>query len=162
MSDHETTGPQDHKTKNDAFAHRGQWSVVRGLSSVRQLHAAFTLAELVVTMGVLVLLVLLFTQLLNSAATITILGHKQMDADAQARQVLDRMAVDFAHMLKRLDLDYYLKSASPSTGTPADCTTCETQTGGNDRIAFFASTSGYYTPAPTPGSKSPISLSPIA
>ena len=52
----------------------------------------FTLAELLVTMGVLVLLVLLFTQLLNSAASITTLGHKQMDADSQARQLLDRMS----------------------------------------------------------------------
>src|SRR6266487_765783 len=52
----------------------------------------FTLAELLVSVGVLVLLVLLFTQLLNSAATITTLGHKQMDADSQARQLLDQMA----------------------------------------------------------------------
>jgi Tfp pilus assembly protein FimT len=47
--------------------------------------AAFTLAELVVTVGVLALLVLLFTQLLNVAANVTTLGHKQMDADSQAR-----------------------------------------------------------------------------
>ena len=52
-------------------------------------------------MGVLVLLVLLFTQLLNSAATVTILGHKLMDADSEARQVFDRMAIDFAQMVKR-------------------------------------------------------------
>src|SRR6266496_5595065 len=65
----------------------------------------FTLAELLVTVGVLVLLVLLFTQLLNSAATITTLGHKQMDADSQARQLLDRMAIDFAQMVKRSDVD---------------------------------------------------------
>src|SRR4051812_41539691 len=61
----------------------------------------FTLAELLVTVGVVVVLVLLFTQLLKSAATITTLGHKQMDADAQARQLLDRMAIDFAQMVKR-------------------------------------------------------------
>src|SRR5438093_8215855 len=48
--------------------------------------AGFTLAELVVTVGVLVLLVLAFTQLLNTAANVTTLGHKQMDADSQARQ----------------------------------------------------------------------------
>ena len=41
-------------------------------------------------------------QLLNSAATITTLGHKQMDADSQARQLLDRMAIDFAQMVKRI------------------------------------------------------------
>ena len=38
---------------------------------VRHHRAAFTLAELLVSVGVLVLLVLLATQLLNSAATIT-------------------------------------------------------------------------------------------
>ena len=62
---------------------------------------AFTLAELVVTVGVLVVLVLLFTQLLNSAASITTLGHKQMDTDSEARQLLDRMAIDFAQLVKR-------------------------------------------------------------
>ena len=72
----------------------------------------FTLAELVVSVGVLVLLVLLFSQLLNSAATVTTFGHKQMDADSQARQVLDRMAVDVAQMVKRSDVDYYLKSSA--------------------------------------------------
>ena len=71
--------------------------------------AAFTLAELLVTVVVLVLLVLLFTQLLDSAATITSLGHKQMDADAQARQLLDRMAIDFAQMVKRNDVDFFAK-----------------------------------------------------
>ena len=55
----------------------------------------------------LVVLVLLFTQLLNSTASITTLGHKQMDADSQARQLLDRMAIDFAQMVKRSDVDYY-------------------------------------------------------
>src|SRR6266487_38044 len=111
----------------------------------------FTLAELLVAVGILVLLVLLFTQLFNSAATVTTLGHKQMDADSQARQLLDRMTVDIAQMVKRSDVDYFLKSTN--TGAP-DCTTCTSQAG-NDQIAFFASTSGYY---PTPSYQSPISL----
>jgi type II secretory pathway pseudopilin PulG len=150
-----------------APARRSPWPTV-AIMRRRLGEGGFTLVELVVTMGVLVLLVLLFTQLLNSAATITILGHKQMDADSQARQLLDRMAVDFAQMVKRTDIDYYLKSSSGnSTGTPPDCTTCTKQTTddlnhndptGNDQIAFFASTSGYFPPAPTPGSQSPISL----
>src|SRR6476620_5282914 len=80
--------------------------------------AGFTLAELAVSVGVLVVLVLLFTQLLKSTATVTTLGHKQMDADAQARQVLDRMAVDFAQMVKRSDVDYYVKSSWFASGTP--------------------------------------------
>src|SRR5438552_11619909 len=71
--------------------------------------AGFTLAELVVTVGVLVLLVLLFTQLLNTAATVTTLGHKKMGADSEARQLLDRMAIDFAQMVKRSDVDFFGK-----------------------------------------------------
>jgi len=68
--------------------------------------SAFTLAELLVTMSVLVLLVFLFTHLLNSAATTMTLGHKRMDADSQARQLLDRMAIDFDQMLRRPDVSY--------------------------------------------------------
>ena len=66
----------------------------------------------------LALLVFLFTQLLNSAATVTTLGHKQMDADSQTRQLLDRMAIDFAQMVKRSDVDYYVKSSWFASGTP--------------------------------------------
>jgi len=110
--------------------------------------AAFTLAELVVTVGVLVLFVLLVTHLLNSAATVTTLGHKQMDADSQARQLLDRMTIDFAQMVKRSDVDYYVKSsaASPLRNAPQI---------GNDVIAFYSTVPGYY---PSSGSQSPVSL----
>ncbi len=113
--------------------------------------AGFTLAELLVSVGVLVLLVLLFTQLLNSAATITALGHKQMDADSQARQLLDRMAVDFAQMVKRSDVDYFAKgTAAPnSVGGTMD---------GNDQIAFYSAVPGYYPSGSSTGSQSPVSL----
>jgi hypothetical protein len=111
-------------------------------------------------MGVLVLLVLLFTQLLNSAATTTIVGHKQMDADSQARELLDRMSVDFAKMVKRSDVDYYLKS---SAGAASDCGVCGSQVG-NDQAAFYTSTLGYYgtVPAPTPSYTQRSSLSLVA
>jgi hypothetical protein len=105
----------------------------------------FTLAELLITVGVLVLLILLFTQLLNSAASITTLGHKRMDADSQARQLLDRMALDFAQMVKRSDVDYYLKSsANPQPG--------------NDQIAFLSLVPGYQPAATGAAQQSPVSL----
>jgi len=110
--------------------------------------AAFTLAELVVTVGVLVLLVLLSTQLLKSAATVTTLGHKQMDADSQARQLLDRMAIDFAQLVKRNDLDLFAK------GTVAPNSVGGTMSG-NDQVAFFSAVPGYY---PTGSYQSPLSL----
>jgi hypothetical protein len=99
-------------------------------------------------MGVLVLLVLLATQLLNSAATVTTLGHKQMDADSQARQVLDRMAIDFAQLVKRNDVDFLAK------GTVAPRSVGGAMTG-NDQITFYGTVPGYY---PSSGSQSPVSL----
>jgi hypothetical protein len=122
-------------------------------------HGGFTLVELSVSMGVLVLLVFLFTQLLNSAATVTILGYKKMDADSEARQLLDRMGFDFAQMVKRSDVDYFLKAS----GIRSDCGACGPQTGGNDQAAFYSTVPGYYPtptaiPAGTPIGASPVSL----
>src|SRR6476660_3816412 len=113
--------------------------------------AAFTLTELVVSVGVLVLLVFLATQLINSAATVTTAGHKQMDADSQTRQVLDRMAIDFVQMVKRSDVDYYLKSSA----TPPPTGVRNLLQPGNDKIAFYSTVPGYY---PSTGSRSPLSL----
>src|SRR6266496_5754009 len=110
--------------------------------------AGFTLAELAVSVGVLAVLVLLFTLLLNSTASITTLGHKQMDADSQARQLLDKMAVDFAQLVKRSDLDFFAK------GTVAPNSVGGAMTG-NDQIAFYSAVPGYYPPS---GSQSPVSL----
>jgi hypothetical protein len=110
--------------------------------------AGFTLAELVVSVGVLVVLVLLFTLLLNSAATVTTLGHKQMDADSQARQLLDRMAIDFAQLVNRSDVDFFGKgTTAPSSVGGAMA--------GNDLIAFYSAVPGYY---PTSSFQSPVSL----
>src|SRR5262249_34844817 len=126
---------------------------------LQQLSRAFTLAELVVSVGVLVLLVFFASHLLKSTATITTLGHKQMDADAQARQLLDRMAIDFAQMVKRSDVDYYVKSSYFASGTPPPppgVTAVRTVLQpGNDQIAFYSSVPGYY---PATGAQSPVSL----
>jgi hypothetical protein len=71
-----------------------------------------------------------------------------MDSDSQARQLLDRMAIDLSGMIKRSDVDYYLKSTvDPQTGSGGQ--------GKNDLIAFFSTAAGYY---PSPSYQSPISL----
>ena len=103
---------------------------------------AFTLVEMLFSITILTLLVLLVTQMVNNASTVVTSGNKRMDVDSQARPLLDRMAVDFAQMVKRADVDYYLK------------TTLITQPG-NDQIAFFGAVPGYYPPT---GSQSPLSL----
>jgi hypothetical protein len=65
-----------------------------------------------------------------------------MDADSNARPLLDRMAVDFAQMVKRSDVSYFVK------------TQANTQVG-NDQIAFYSTVTGYY---PSPSKQSPVSL----
>src|SRR5437660_12549273 len=117
-------------------------------SKQRERVSAFTLAELLVTMGVLALLVFFASQLLKSAGTITTIAHKRMDIDSQSRQLLDRMAIDFAQMVKRSDVDYYLKSSAAS---PLRSVAFQ----GNDIIAFYSNVPGYY---PSAGSQSPVSL----
>jgi hypothetical protein len=123
----------------------------------------FTLAELLVTVGILVVLMLLFTQLFNNAATITTLGHKQMDADSGARELLDRMAIDVVQMVKRSDVNYHLKiDPAPVTNT-ADCQQsplleCGTQRPGNDEIAFYSNVPGYYASNSIGSQQSPVSL----
>jgi hypothetical protein len=108
---------------------------------MRQSKNAFTIAELLVSIAVLALLVLVVSKMVNSASTITTMGNKHMDADTQARLVLDRMAVDFAQMIRRTDVDAYVKGTDPENG--------------NDYIGFFSQVSGYY---PSPSYQSPISL----
>jgi len=103
---------------------------------------AFTLAELLVSIAVLIFLVLFASRVVDSAATISTLGNKRMDADSQARPILDRMGVDLTQMIRRSDLDCYSKS------------NLEWQAN-NDRIAFFCNVRGYY---PSSGPQSPISL----
>ena len=112
----------------------------------------FTLAELLVTIGVLVVLMLLFTQLFNSAATVTTLGHKQMDADSGARELLDRMAIDVMNMVKRSDVYYHLKASTTATDCPAG--ECGTQPG-NDEMAFYSNVPGYYASGSTGSQQGP-------
>ena len=60
-----------------------------------------------------------------------------MDSDSEAREVFDRMAIDFAQMVKRSDV-YYL-SARHRDQTRAGGTMA-----GNDQIAFYSTVPGYY------------------
>jgi len=126
-------------------------NALRTAHATAKLPSGFTLAELLVSVGVLVLLTLLATQLLNSAATIMTLGHRQMDADSQARELFDRMAIDFAQMIRRPDVDYYLKSST----TANDCRLCTRQRG-NDQIAFYSTVPGWS--ALTGAQQGPVSI----
>ena len=117
----------------------------------------FTLAELLVSVFVLLVIVFMVAQLMTSATAITRTGNKQIDTDTQARVVLDRMALDFAQMLKRTDVDYYVKQRSGYNGHGNGHGWGQGHNGdqGSDQIAFFSQVPGYY---PATAEQSPISL----
>jgi prepilin-type N-terminal cleavage/methylation domain-containing protein len=118
----------------------------------------FTLVELLVSVFVLTIIILMVAQLMTSATTITRTGNKHIDTDTQARTVFDRMAVDFAQMLKRIDIDYYVKGPTNYNGHGnGHGWGRRRQTGqqGSDQLSFFSQVPGYY---PSSGAQSPISL----
>ncbi len=120
--------------------------------------AGFTLIEIMVAVAVLVILILFVAQLTNSATAITRVGTKHMDADTQARTVLDRLGFDIGRMIRRNDLDYYIKGAAAYTGHGNGHGWGKKLTGGqqgSDQCAFFASVPGYY---PQSSGQGPISL----
>src|SRR6266581_5755498 len=124
----------------------------------RRASEAFTLAELLVSVFVLVIIIFMVAQLMNNASAITRTGHKHISTDTQARAVFDRMAVDFAQMLERTDIDYYVKGPTNYNGHGnGHGWGRRKQTGqqGSDQIAFFSHVPGYY---PASGAQSPISL----
>ena len=92
---------------------------------------------MLVAVSIMVLLVLLTTQLINSASTITTLGNKRMDADSYARPLFDRMALDVGQMIKRSDVSYYFKTSS----TPMP---------GNDLMGFYSTVQGYNSNVTSP------------
>src|SRR5439155_26852376 len=92
------------------------------------------------------LLIFMFTQLMTSATAITRTDHKHVDTDTQARAVLDRMALDFAQMLKRTDVDYYVKQPSGYKGHGNGHGWGQGKNGdkGSDQMAFFSHVPCYY------------------
>jgi hypothetical protein len=130
--------------------------------ALKERHCAcgFTLAELLVAVFVLVIIIFMVAQLLTTAAAITRTGHKHIDTDTQARTVFDRMALDFAQMLKRTDVDYYVKQASGYSGHGNGHGWGQGHNGdkGSDQIAFFSAVPGYYPSGEPSTGRSPISL----
>jgi Tfp pilus assembly protein PilV len=111
--------------------------------------AGFTLVELLVSVAVLVMLILLISQLVNSATMTTTLNQTHINADEAARLVFDRMGSDLVSMVRRPDVNYvfYKNGASAS-----------------DAMFFYSESPGYLdqaassTMATTTGSASSMSL----
>lgn len=104
----------------------------------------FTLLEVTVGTVVLALLTLLIGQLFNGASAVSGLGTRRMDADTQARAVIDRMTIDFAQMIRRPDVDYFLKDGV-------------NRFPGNDIMAFYSQVPGYYSSSSS-NQQSPLSV----
>jgi prepilin-type N-terminal cleavage/methylation domain-containing protein len=116
---------------------------------------AFTLVEMLISIVVLALLILMVTQVVNTAATVARPANKHIDTDTEARTVFDRMAVDFAQMLKRTDVDYYIKANARkypghSGGHSKGGGGGQGQTDLNDYIAFYSEVPGYSSSSPSP------------
>ena len=121
-------------------------------------HQGFTLTELLVSMVVLLLIVFVCAQMMSSSIAITRPGNKHISTDTQARVVFDRIALDIAQMVKRTDVDYYLKGPLSYQGHGnGHGWGKRLQTGqqGSDQIAFFTQVPGYY---PSSAGQSPFSL----
>ena len=131
-------------------------SCVGGPVSPEHCEGGFTLAELLVSVFVLTIIILMVTQLMNSATAITKTGNKHISTDTQARAVFDRMALDFAQMLKRIDVDYYVKGLGSYQGHGNGHGWGHQRNGdlGSDQMAFFTQVPGYYPS----GAQSPVSL----
>lgn len=108
--------------------------------TARRAASGFTLVEILVSISVLGLMMIGVAQMLNSAMSATLGGYKHMDADTQARMVLDRMAFDISKISRRSDVDYYFQKNT-----------------GNDQMVFFSEASGYY-PTTTAAQQSTFSL----
>jgi len=134
----------------------GVTSRVGRLVSPERCEGGFTLAELLVSVFVLVIIIFMVAQLLTSATAVTRTGHKHINTDTQARVALDRMALDLAQMMKRTDIDYYVKGLTSYSGHGNGHGWGHQGGGdlGSDQLAFFSQVPGYY-PA---GTQSPISL----
>src|SRR5438094_9936825 len=78
--------------------------------SVTKARNAFTLVEVMVAVAVTAMIIFMMGQVTKNATAVARTSDKHIDTDVQARSVLDRMAVDFAKMLKRTDVDYYIKA----------------------------------------------------
>jgi len=118
----------------------------------------FTLVELLVSMVVLLLIVFIGAQMMTSTTAITRIGSKHISTDTQARAVFDRIALDIAQMLKRTDVDYYVKGPVNYQGHGNGHgwgKKLGTGQQGSDQIAFFTQVPGYY---PSSGGQSPFSL----
>ena len=107
--------------------------------------SAFTLLEMLVALTVLVLMVILTAQITGNTSKVTSGVSRQLDADAEARSIFDRMGADFSQMVIRPDVDA-LFLGLPLGSAGADH---------NDQLYFYSQVPAYSTNA---AQQSPLAL----
>jgi prepilin-type N-terminal cleavage/methylation domain-containing protein len=129
----------------------------------RKSKSGFTLVEMLVSIAVLVLIMTFIAQMMNSVTMSTTLSDKHIDTDNQARLVFDRMAMDFAGMPLRNDLEYlFVKEAMNSEPGQSNGGTTDF----SDKMFFFSDAPAYFSSsndelfptAPTVDPKSSVAL----
>ena len=108
--------------------------------------SGFTLIEMLVSMAVLVLLIVVVSQMVNSTATLTKNSGKHMDSDSQAR-----------------DVSTASRWISPGWCSGRDADTLFVKSTGNDKMFFYSETPSYFSGdasgvTPAPQNDSPLSL----
>jgi prepilin-type N-terminal cleavage/methylation domain-containing protein len=104
-----------------------------------KIRGGFTLVELMVAIAILAIIVVAVAQIVGTASKLTTVTTKHIDANSQARTVFDRMANDFARMVKRNDVDYIFFKANGAGGA-----------GLNDTMFFFSEGASYFDNATFP------------
>jgi len=103
-------------------------------SSQQAARRGFTLVELLVATSILTLVIILVSSLTHNA-TLTITSNTgHLDADAQAREFLNRLGRDLKSMIIRPDIDYttFKNAIDPATNVSKQAGTH----GANDWFAF--------------------------
>src|SRR5436190_11660926 len=103
--------------------------------------SAFTLLELLFSIAFLRLLIVLVARIMSSATLATSQSTKQMDSNSQVRLIFERMANDFAGIIKRQDIDYIFAKQN-----------------GNDTMYFFSEAAKYFDTSVADSAKSSVSL----
>jgi prepilin-type N-terminal cleavage/methylation domain-containing protein len=103
----------------------------------------FTLVEIIVAIAVLLIIVVAAAQIVTTASLLTSVNSMKIDANTQARMVFDRMANDFARMVKRNDVDFIFWKAGTSAGT-AGLPAQTSSTPANDAMYFYTEGASYF------------------
>ncbi|CAN5720255.1 hypothetical protein BH09VER1_BH09VER1_34630 [soil metagenome] len=103
-------------TSNNSHPYRREPAVAGG----------FTIIELLVSIAVLILVILMVAQIVQSGTAVISGSRKNLGADAQAREVFGRLALDLAQMPKRADLDAIFSDQS-----------------GNKKFFFYSESAGF-------------------